>query len=378
MTGQIDPTFGKVFSGLRVLVTGHSGFKGGWLSVWLHKLGAQVVGVSLPPEKGHSFYEAVRLPDIMDSRFADIREPLTLQKAVADVDADVVFHLAAQPLVRLSYRQPAETFATNVSGTAHVLDAALKMKRLKAVVVVTSDKCYDNKEWTWGYRENDPLGGKDPYSASKGCTELVAQSYQHSFFADPQGPQLATARAGNVFGGGDWGEDRLIPDIVRATAARAPLHIRSPFSVRPWQHVLEPLSGYLGVAAQLLTKGQPFAGPWNFGPNVSGTVNVRDLAAMIQQSWGQGAPEFTYPQPQNGATDEPHEAGILRLDSTKAQTQLGWQPQLELQEAAAMTVDWYRAHAENRAMSPITEAQIDHFSKLMLSDLNHTATVAAQ
>ncbi|WP_171173149.1 CDP-glucose 4,6-dehydratase [Ruegeria sp. HKCCD8929] len=378
MAGQVDPIFGGIFSGRRVLVTGHSGFKGGWLSVWLYRLGAQLTGVSLPPEKGPSFYDACGLPVIMDSRFADIRDPAALQKALADVDAEVVFHMAAQPLVRRSYREPAETFATNVSGTAHVLDAALKMKSLKAVVVVTSDKCYDNKEWTWGYRENDPMGGRDPYSASKGCTELVAQAYQHSFFGDPQGPQLTTVRAGNVFGGGDWGEDRLVPDIVRSAEAGKPLHIRSPFSVRPWQHVLEPISGYLGLAAKLLEKGQPFAGPWNFGPDVSGTVNVRNLAMMMQHSWGAGAPEFTFHHTGDGPPDGMHEAGILRLDSTKAQTRLGWRPQLDLPEAIQLTVDWYRSHAAGEAMAGITDAQIGHYSNLMSSDMFDRATVAAQ
>ncbi len=378
MAGLVDPIFEGLFSGKRVLVTGHSGFKGGWISAWLYRLGAKVTGLSLPPEPGPSFFDACGIPIVTDSRFADIRDPQAVDKTLSDVDAEVVFHLAAQPLVRRSYKSPAETFATNVSGTSHILDAALRMKSLEAVVVVTSDKCYDNKEWAWGYRENDPLGGKDPYSASKGCTELVAHSYRQSFFNDPKGPQLATVRAGNVFGGGDWGEDRLVPDVIRAAEAGEPVHIRSPFSVRPWQHVLEPLSGYLALAGLMMGKGHRFAGAWNFGPDVSGTVNVRSIAGMIQQAWGPGAPEFTFHHADGGAAEGMPEAGVLRLDSTKAQSRLGWRPQLELPEAIRLTIDWYKAHAAGEAMAGITDAQIGHYSNLMSAKIFDRPTVAAQ
>ncbi|WP_282021751.1 CDP-glucose 4,6-dehydratase [Ruegeria faecimaris] len=377
MSGQVNSQFDGVFADRRVLVTGHTGFKGGWICAWLRRLGAEVTGLSLPPEQGHSFFDVCSVDGLTDSRIADIRDRQAVLDTLSGVDAEIVFHMAAQPLVRRSYRDPAETFATNVSGTAHVLDAALGMRSLKAVVVVTSDKCYDNKEWTWGYRENDPMGGRDPYSASKGCTELVAQSYGHSFFSSADGPQLATVRAGNVFGGGDWGEDRLIPDVIRASEAGEPVVIRSPLSVRPWQHVLEPLSGYLALAARMYRDGQSFAGAWNFGPDVSGTVDVRQLATLMQDAWGDGAPQFSMASAEQTSA-APHEAGILRLDSTKAQTGLGWRPQLTLPEAVRLTVDWYKAHAAGSEMGGITNNQIGFYSDLMSSRDFDRAPVAAQ
>ena len=241
--------------------------------------------------------------------------------------------------------------------------------------VITSDKCYDNREWVWGYRENDPLGGKDPYSASKGATELVAQSYAHSFFADPDGPQSATVRAGNVFGGGDWSEDRLLPDIIRAWEHEEPVVIRNPASIRPWQHVLEPLSGYLQVAEKILSSGAEFAGAWNFGPDVSSTVDVRELAQMVRRAWGAGAPEFSFPVTQDDAL---HEAGILRLDSTKAQSRLGWRPRLSLQTAIDLTADWHKAYAASADMAQTTAAQISRYENLMSSMELGDKTVAAQ
>ncbi|MEO1109792.1 MAG: CDP-glucose 4,6-dehydratase [Pseudomonadota bacterium] len=375
MTAHQHQMFGGQFNGRRVLVTGHSGFKGGWMSLWLQRLGAQVTGLSLPPEPGPCFYDSCDLAQATDSRFADIREPDALSSTLDGVDAEVLFHMAAQPLVRKSYREPAETFATNVQGTANVLELARKMPSLKAVIVITSDKCYDNREWVWGYRENDPLGGKDPYSASKAATELVAQSYAHSFFSDPSGPQLATVRAGNVFGGGDWGEDRLVPDIIRAWAKGEPVVIRNPASVRPWQHVMEPVSGYLRVVEKMLTDGAPYAGAWNFGPDVSSTVDVRQLTDMIQRAWGDGAPMFSFP---DQVTDAPHEAGILRLDSTKAQTRLNWCPQLTLQGAINLTADWYKAHAAGKNMAQVTATQIEYFETLTTSETHDATPVAAQ
>lgn len=377
MSEFIDPHIGRAFAGRRVLVTGHTGFKGGWLSAWLLHLGADVVGLSLPPSEGPGVFKSCGLADRMDSRIADIRDRGALQEALRGVDAEIVFHLAAQPLVRHSYRHPAETFATNVSGTANVLDAVRQMPSLRAVVVITTDKCYDNREWTWGYREIDPLGGHDPYSASKACTELVAQAYRHAYFADSNGPQLATARAGNVIGGGDWGEERLVPDIVRAASTGVPLEIRSPESVRPWQHVLEPLSGYLQLAARLVDDGSEFAGAWNFGPELESTVNVRELMQMVRTAWGQGAPEVRFPEQQTGTSSALHEAGILRLDSTKARTRLGWRPQLRLAEAIGMTIDWYKAHALGDDMSDCTEQQLAGYSALMAgSSLTRYAMVA--
>lgn len=374
MSGAVPSDFGGAFKGRNVLVTGHTGFKGGWICHWLMQLGARVSGIALAPEPGPNLCDETGLTRDIDSRLIDIRDRDTLMAQAGDIHADLVIHMAAQPFVRRSYREPAATFATNVAGTAHVLDLARAMPALKAAIVVTSDKCYENNEWGWGYRENDPLGGSDPYSASKGATELVAQAYQRSFFTVPDGPQLATVRAGNVFGGGDWGEDRLIPDIARATVAGQPVQIRNPSSIRPWQHVLEPVSGYLALAARLLTDGAPFAGAWNFGPDVSGTVNVHDLALLMQDSWGADGPQFAFGQ----ADPKMHEAAILRLDSTKAQTQLGWRPQLDLSHAVQMTVDWYRAHQADENMKDFTLSQIAHYGALMSGTTVKTTSLAAQ
>lgn len=379
MREAVDPNFENQFRGRRVLVTGHTGFKGGWLSVWLNRLGASVTGISLPPVPGPSFFEACRLDQVVDSRVADITSPTALADAAHGVDAELVIHMAAQAFVRRSYSDPAGTFAANVSGTAHVLDLARRMPSLRAVVVVTSDKCYDNREWSWGYRENDPMGGADPYSASKACTELLSQAYGRSFFSDPGGPQLATVRAGNVFGGGDWGEDRLVPDIVRATASGQPVSIRNPDSVRPWQHVLEPLAGYLAVAARLLDEGAPFAEPWNFGPDLSGTVTVRDLAGVFREAWGPGGPEFAFPDPGSVAAGKGlHEAHSLRLDSTKAQTRLGWRPRLDLRRAIDLTVDWYKAHAAGDDLLSLSRTQIDDYAKLISAATFAQTNIAAQ
>lgn len=379
MHPQPDAIFGGAFAGRRVLLTGHTGFKGGWLAMWLARMGATVTGISLPPEPGPSMFAACGLGRRMDSRFADIRDPQALADQAKGVDAELVIHMAAQPLVRLSYAQPVETFATNVLGTAHVLELARQMSSLRAVVVVTSDKCYDNHEWVWGYRETDALGGADPYSASKGCTEILAHSWRRSFFADPKGPQLATVRAGNVFGGGDWGADRLVPDIVRAAAAGRPLEIRNPGSMRPWQHVLEPLSGYLTLATRLMNPGGAhYAGAWNFGPDPSMAVTVQELAQSICAAWGCGGPSIEYhapPQP-----DEPvlHEAGLLRLDSTKARSMLGWFPRLTLGQSVDLTVDWYRAHAGAADMAALTLHQIEAYSKRMRRPLLAESAIAAQ
>ncbi|WP_126975673.1 CDP-glucose 4,6-dehydratase [Frigidibacter oleivorans] len=383
-----ETEFGGAFAGRRVLLTGHTGFKGGWLALWLARMGARVTGLALPPEPGPSLFEAAGVGAHVDSRIADIRDPAALAAALAGVDAELVVHMAAQPLVRLSYAQPVETFATNVMGTAHVLDLARRMPSLRAVVVVTSDKCYDNREWVWGYRETDPLGGADPYSASKGCTEILAHSWRRSFFADPAGPQLATVRAGNVFGGGDWAADRLVPDIMRAAAAGRAIEIRNPASVRPWQHVLEPLAGYLTLAARLLGPGAAaHAGAWNFGPDPSSTVTVEVLAQSICAAWGCGGPRIDYhapPQPDEHAPRAPllHEAGLLRLDSSKARAGLGWMPRLTLEQAVGLTVEWYRAHAEGAgtaaAMEAATLRQIDSYSQMMCRQPPATTAIAAQ
>ena len=333
-----DAGIAAMLAGRRVLVTGHSGFKGGWLCLWLERIGAQVVGISLPPSTKPSFYEMIGLGDLVDSRFADIRDAEALRRAAEGVDAEVVFHLAAQAIVRRSHQSPADTFATNVVGTANVLDLARTMPSLRAVIVVTSDKCYDNRDWNWPYRETDRLGGTDPYSASKACTELVAESYRRNWFADPSGPRLATVRAGNVIGGGDWAEDRLVPDIVRAADAGVPMLIRNPRSIRPWQHVLEPLSGYLQLATRMLEgDGAAFSGGWNFGPDAGDVIDVETLARAIMAA----SPAFDLPIRFGSEADAPHEAVALRLDSSKALNELGWRPRLSMRQTIALTSGWY-------------------------------------
>lgn len=350
----------RVLSGRRVLLTGHSGFKGGWLALWLRRLGAQVVGISLPPPPGPSLFETLDIDSFVDSRFADIGDMAGFAAALDGFDPELVFHLAAQPIVRRSIVDPVETLRTNVVGTAHVLDAARRMPSLRGIVVVTSDKCYDNREWVWGYRETDPMGGSDPYSASKGCTELVAAAYRKTYFSDPAGPQLATVRAGNVIGGGDWAVDRLVPDIVRAGLAGQPVVIRNPGSIRPWQHVLDALAGYLRVAAGLLEIGEPYAEAWNFGPDSEGIVDVRGLADAVIAAWGPRAPRFVY-----GDGSGPREAGVLALDSAKARTRLGWRPRLDLAATVDFTIGWYRAWDAGRTdMLAFSEAQLAEYAAL--------------
>ncbi len=348
-----------------MLLTGHTGFKGGWLALWLRHLGAEVVGIALPPEPGPSFFEAVGLREILDHRIGDIRSPESFDGALAEVDAELVIHMAAQALVRRSYEAPVDTYLTNVVGTAVVLEAARRMPSLRAVIVVTSDKCYENREWVWGYRENDPMGGADPYSSSKGCAELLVSAYRKSYFSDPDGVQLASVRAGNVFGGGDWSADRLVPDIVKAAIQGGTVQIRSPGSIRPWQHVLEPLSGYLTLGARLLSSGSSFAGGWNFGPHADGVVDVATVAREIREAWGSDGPTLELAE----ITQGPHEAGTLRLDSTKAIAQLGWRPRFSLKEAVRLTVDWYRAFAANdQDMKSLSLAQIGYYMNPAIPD----------
>ena len=351
-----EAALATALAGRRVLVTGHTGFKGGWLCLWLKRLGVEVTGIALPPPPGPSLFDALGLADLIDHRIGDIRSAESFGAAVAGVDADLVIHMAAQALVRPSYQSPADTYLTNVVGTAVVLDAARQMPSLKAAVVVTSDKCYENNEWPWPYRETDAMGGADPYSASKGCAELVASSYRRSFFSAPGSALLATVRAGNVIGGGDWAVDRLIPDIIRAILAGTPVDIRNPASVRPWQHVLEPLSGYLTLAAKLLQPdGARFADGWNFGPNPDAFCNVETVARGLCTAWGNGTPELQLGKAPAG----PHEAVMLTLDSSKAHQQLQWHPRLKSDQAIAMTAEWYRGFAGGDAdLRALTENQI--------------------
>ncbi|BDA82946.1 CDP-glucose 4,6-dehydratase [Aureimonas sp. SA4125] len=333
----------KALSGRRVLVTGHTGFKGGWLALWLRRLGADVTGVSLAPET-RSFCNAVRLEELVDGRRGDIRSAESFEAAIDGRNFDLVFHMAAQAIVRDCYRDPVGTYMTNVLGTAVVLQTARRMSGLKAVVVVTSDKCYENLEWTWGYREGDALGGHDPYSSSKACAELVAAAYRASFFNDPQGPQLATVRAGNVIGGGDWSTDRLLPDLIRAMEEGRPARLRNPRSVRPWQHVLEPLRGYLMLAAGLVEEGPRFTGAWNFGCDRDAAVDVVTLARLAAREMKGKGPGFVIEN--DGG---PPESTLLRLDSTKAYVELGWKSVLSVKEAVTDTVAWHRTFAREPA-----------------------------
>jgi CDP-glucose 4,6-dehydratase len=330
----VDPVF---WSGKRVLVTGHTGFKGSWLCLWLNGMGAQVKGFALAPATEPSLFEVARIADVVQSELGDIRDLPAVRAAIASFDPQIVIHMAAQPLVRLSYREPVETYATNVMGTVHVLEACRAAPSVRAIVCVTTDKCYENKEWAWGYRENEPMGGHDPYSNSKGCAELVTSAYRSSFFADADAAAVASARAGNVIGGGDWSEDRLIPDILSAFESGAPVKIRNPLSTRPWQHVLEPLSGYLALAEALWEKGHSFAEGWNFGPREEDARPVQWIVEQMASRWGGDA---------GWAPDDgfhPHEARYLKLDISKARESLGWEPRWSLVTTLARIVDWHKA-----------------------------------
>jgi CDP-glucose 4,6-dehydratase len=353
-----EKALAAMLRGRRVLVTGHTGFKGGWLTLWLRRLGATVIGVSLPATTP-SFCRAIGLDELVDGRIGDIRSEDAFGASLAGEDFDLVIHLAAQAFVRASFEAPVDTYMTNVVGTAIVLDAARRMPSLKGVVVVTSDKCYENREWVWGYRENDPMAGRDPYSSSKGCAELVASAFRASYFNDPNGPQLGTVRAGNVIGGGDWGPDRLIPDLVRSVETGLPVRLRNPKSVRPWQHVLEPLRGYLMLAAQLLDKGARYAGGWNFGPDGAATVPVGTLADMVIAGWSGRSPSYIVERRDN----EPPESVVLRLDSTKAGVELGWRPLIGIEQTVAMTVDWYQSHRRDPAgIRAFSQRQIEDYA----------------
>jgi len=346
--------------GKRVFLTGHTGFKGGWLSLWLQAMGAEVHGYALtPPTETNLFTVAEVGKGMASSQIADIRDAGRLCQAMQAARPEIIFHLAAQPLVRYSYAQPVETYAVNVMGTVHLLEAVRATPGVKAVVNVTTDKCYENREWVWGYRENEAMGGFDPYSSSKGCAELVTAAYRNSFFQQvsinhQQSPAVATARAGNVIGGGDWAEDRLIPDFLRAMDAGATLKIRSPQSTRPWQHVLEPLSGYLVLAERLYTEGLQFAEAWNFGPGDEDARPVRwiiERLAELQQDvkW------------QCDETPQPHEAHYLKLDSSKAKSRLDWQARWRLQAALQKTMEWHQAWRNGDDMHALTLAQIAQY-----------------
>jgi len=348
----VNPSYWR---GKRVFLTGHTGFKGSWLSLWLQSLGAELHGLALePPTTPNLFTVAQVASGMASSTIGDIRDLATVQKAMQASQADIVIHMAAQPLVRLSYAEPVQTYATNVMGTVHVLESARHTPSVKAVVVVTTDKCYENKEWAWGYRENEPMGGHDPYSNSKGCAELVTAAYRNSFL-QASGIAVASARAGNVIGGGDWAADRLVPDILRAFEQNQPVVIRNPHATRPWQHVLEPLSGYLSLAEHLYTDGQAFAEGWNFGPKDDDAQPVQWIVEHMANSWGNGAS-----WQQDGGT-HPHEAHYLKLDISKAKARLGWQPRWALQKALQASVEWHQQWLAGANMKAFTMAQIGQY-----------------
>lgn len=338
----------------RVFVTGHTGFKGGWLSLLLSSRGAKIHGFSLKPPSEPNFFTVTDLrAHLASSTIADIRDAATLTYAMQAAQPDIVLHLAAQPLVRYSYIAPVETYAVNVMGTVNLLESVRQTPSVKAVVNVTTDKCYENREWVWPYRENEAMGGFDPYSSSKGCSELVTAAYRRSFL-DPRGIHVASARAGNVIGGGDWGADRLMPDFLRALDAGQCFTIRSPLATRPWQHVLEPLAGYLMLMEKLYVEGQGFSEAWNFGPD---EADAKPVQWIVEYLCGQ----LLHVAWQCDASSQPHEANTLRLDSSKAKAQLGWRPQWNLQKALGMTLTWHQAWREGSNMSDTSLRQIQEY-----------------
>jgi CDP-glucose 4,6-dehydratase len=347
----------EFWRGRRVFVTGHTGFKGSWLSLWLQESGAKVTGYALPPATDPSLFGIARVADGMESVFGDVRQLSALREALDRSQPEVVLHLAAQSVVRLSYDEPVTTYATNVMGTVNLLEAVRLCRHVKAVVVVTSDKCYENREWVWGYRENDPMGGHDPYSSSKGCAELVAAAYRSSYFHTGAVPAIATARAGNVIGGGDWTRDRLIPDIMRAIAECRAVPIRNPASIRPWQHVLEPLAGYLMLAERLVEDGLEFAGAWNFGPRDLDCRPVSWIVDRLAEEWG-GAIRWEVDR-----SAKPHEASYLKLDSSKAMSRLGWQPRWDLAATLRSITRWHQAQLAGTDMRAIVLDQIREYTK---------------
>lgn len=349
------------WAGKSVLLTGHTGFKGSWLSLWLQSLGAKVVGYALQPPTNPSLFATANVAEGMTSIEGDVRDLSALTNVFEKYQPEIVIHMAAQALVRRSYTSPVETYSTNVMGTVNLLEAVRNTGSVKVVVNVTSDKCYENREWIWGYRENEPMGGYDPYSNSKGCAELVASAYRASFFNPDQYAKhrvaVASVRAGNVIGGGDWAEDRLIPDIMRAIVQGKPVQIRSPHAIRPWQHVLEPLSGYLVLAQKLHENGAAFSEGWNFGPNDEDAKPVSWIVDRLTKTWGEGAAWAL------DGGNHPHEAHYLKLDCSKAKARLGWHPRWHLDEALEAIVEWHRAHQAGSNMREITLRQIAAYDK---------------
>lgn len=358
--------FSGLYAGKKVFLTGHTGFKGAWLSLWLKMLGAKITGFALEPPTEPSLFNELGIQEDITHFIGDIRDISCLREVIKKSEPDIVFHLASQPLVRLSYEQPVETFSTNVVGTANVLEVIRGVKSVKTCLCITSDKCYENVEWPYAYRENDPMGGSDPYSASKGCSELVVSSYRRSFFPvskiSEHGVALATARAGNVIGGGDWAQDRIYPDAVKALAARKKIPVRNPNAVRPWQHVLEPLSGYLWLAAKMLQSPADFADAWNFGPFCSGNITVKSLVEKIISVWGTGEMEDI----SSGHKNSPHEANFLKLDCSKASGLLNWRPCMSVDDSIRFSAEWYKGFYCEKGFNSrdFTEKQITEYMNL--------------
>ena len=362
-----EPSEGEPNSwkGRRVFLTGHTGFKGGWLALWLTAKGARVRGYALDPSTVPNLFDLADVADVLDDDRGDIRDYPKLEASLVDFEPEVVFHLAAQPLLRRSYADPLGTYSTNVMGTANLLEAVRKSPGVRAVVCVTTDKCYQNREWAWPYRETDPLGGHDPYSSSKACAEIVAAAYRDSYFPvnrlGEHRVAIATARAGNVIGGGDWSEDRLVPDLIRGFKTGKPVLIRRPNAVRPWQHVLEPLQGYISLAEHLLEGRAEAASAFNFGPSEDDAWPVERIATKLASMWGAGA-SWVY-----DSAPTVHEAHYLKLDSSKARSELGWRPRLNLETALEWTMLWYRNWQTGADMGAETRAQIGQYEQLTLS-----------
>ena len=336
----MDKYFREIYVDRKVLITGHTGFKGSWLSLWLTELGANVIGYSLKPPTEPNLFESVNLKDKITHIIGDVRDEKHLTAIFEKYQPEFVFHLAAQPLVKTSYKEPKLTYETNVMGTVNVLEAVRKTSSVRDCIIVTSDKCYENREWVYGYRETDPMGGYDPYSSSKGCAELVTSAYRRSFFnpkdyGKTHNVALSSVRAGNVIGGGDWGEDRIIPDCVRALSQKKAIVIRNPHATRPWQYILEPLTGYLLLGALMYEEEAKYSGPWNFGPNDESILTVEELVKLVIKHWGSG--NYTI-----DTSSHPHEAGLLKLDASKAHALLGWKPIYDVYEALEKTINWYK------------------------------------
>lgn len=351
------------YKGKKILITGHTGFKGSWLCLVLNKLGADIYGYALEPPTIPSLFIEAKISQFIKSFCGDIRNLNYLTEVLNEVNPEIIFHMAAQPLVRESYKNPVETYEVNVMGTVNILEACRKTSSVRAIVNVTTDKCYSNKEWHWGYREDEPMGGYDPYSNSKGCSELVTSAYRDSFFNSrdygAHHISLASARAGNVIGGGDWAQDRLIPDFIKSISKGEKLKIRNPYAIRPWQNVLEPLIGYLTLAEKLFTDGAFYAQAWNFGPDDKDSKNVEWIANKLCSIWGEDAAYEIDSSPQ------PHEANYLKLDCSKAKALLDWHPKMDLEDSIKHIVEWNKAFLNGENIRRVSENQIDEYFRIL-------------